>query len=113
MKELIKITIFSHLQNLNLRQSLKTKTAPQKENVRELFNSKGSIYGQNKTHLREYREIYSAEFSPSSKIDTKTTQTLTGLVQKFSKGEIDSDKFKTKLKEININSDATEVPFFY
>lgn len=93
---------------------------PKKDHLKELFESKGSIYGQKNTHLRSVNtysineSAYYPDLTPNVELVTKEmSENITNLVNSFSKGEIKADELKSKLLDKNINSNSTEVRFNY
>lgn len=91
---------------------------PKKDHLKELFESKGSIYGQKNTHLRSVNtysineSAYYPDLTPNVELVTKEmSENITNLVNSFSKGEIKADQLKSKLLDKNINSNSTEVSY--
>ncbi len=86
-----------------------------KDNVKELFSSRGTIYGQPHTHTRDSKrnDIQDnstfTQFNPADILNTKSKVKVSELVDKFSSGGIDSFELKSELNKLNVNSNSLEV----
>lgn len=88
------------------------------DNIKELFNSKSTIYGNFNSYSRkELRSditttnLMYPEFSPNS-LDQRSINRINSLVDQFSNGNLSNTQLKSNLKNMEINSDSLEVSLY-